>query len=179
MKYITLLSIVLMSFVSKGQIVTDASDLKFNERLRFGGNVGLSIGSFTQILAEPSVAIIATDRYVPGVSFLYQYVNVNNYFGVGEDFSSHYFGFRQFNQFWITENIFAAGELEVLNYEFIRPFSQNELVRDWVESVFVGAGYRTAFAGQGFVTISLLYNLSYNSQSPYASPFVPRVGIFF
>lgn len=161
-----------------GQLVEDANELSFSERVRFGGNMGASFGAFTQIIVEPTVGYIVTDRYFAGVSVLYQYIQIDDFFGLNEDFQSHYYGFRQLNNFWITPNIFAAGEIELLNYEFIEPFS-NELTRGWVESVFVGGGFRSSLGGRGFMTLSLLYNLSYDSQSPYNSAFIPRIGIFF
>lgn len=174
----TLLLALVFGLGTRAQLVENASELSFSERLRFGGNVGASFGAFTQVIAEPTIGYIVTDRYFAGVSVLYQYVQIENFFGMNEDFQSHYYGFRQLNNFWITPSIFAAGEIELLNYEFVEPFS-NELTRDWVESVFVGGGFRSSLGGRGFVTLSLLYNLSYDSKSPYNSAFIPRIGIFF
>jgi hypothetical protein len=174
----TLLAAFTIGLGSYAQIVDDASELSFSERLRYGGNVGATFGLFTQVIAEPTIGYIVTDRYFAGVSVLYQYVQIQDFFGVNEDFQSHYYGFRQLNNFWITPSIFAAGEIELLNYEFVESFS-NELNRGWVESVFVGGGFRSSLGGRGFMTLSLLYNLSYDSQSPYNSAFIPRIGIFF
>lgn len=51
---------------------------------------------------------------------------------------------------------------------------------NWSNSVFVGGGYRQYFNETSYAYYSVLYNLSwdysYNNFTPYASPFVVRVG---
>ena len=74
----------------------------------------------------------------------------------------------------------ALAEFEALNWEYY-DFDVNDYRRGWVNSVFVGGSYRQPIGKKGFMELAMLYNLNYQNQkvSPYPSPWVPRVSIFF
>ncbi|QTN39359.1 hypothetical protein HZ996_09480 [Cryomorphaceae bacterium] len=147
------------------------SGQRFVDKLRFGGNLGLTFGTVTSIEVSPLVGYQATERLMLGVGGTYLYYKDTRY---TPDFTNSYYGGRTFGTFNITPQIFAWAEYEFLNGELYNPIDQS-FQRQWFDNFFVGGGLR-----QGPIMITALYNLSYQSQDGfYGSPWVIRVGAFF
>lgn len=168
-KALLLFSFVLSAIFSIAQSDSD----RFVDRLRYGGNVGLSFGSVTYIDISPMVGYQATDRWLVAIGGSYIYYKFNSNSINIPDQETTWWGVRHFQQFNITPQIFAQGEIEFLNGEIYNPV-ERRYTRQWIDNVFIGGGYRN-----GPVMISALYNLSYQTGNGfYNSPWVFRVGVF-
>lgn len=147
-----------------------------SERMYFGGNFSLQFGSLTFVDISPLAGVMVTDKFSTGLGATYQYLRFSRS-------SSSVYGGRVFGRYNITRNIFAHSEIETLNTAYIIPGAtpdQDRMARDWVNGVFVGAGYFTPFGTRGGANIMLLYNLTYdNRRSPYNEPYVIRAGFVF
>ncbi|MCG8475036.1 MAG: hypothetical protein MI784_06135 [Cytophagales bacterium] len=149
----------------------------FWERTYFGGNFGLSFGSnnFT-VEASPEAGYMFTDRLSAGLGLVFQYYKYKLETRNGSDieFSSKIFGNRAFCRYNITENIFGRAELEFLRAPYWDTDANSKKTGTTV-GTFLGGG----FFSRGF-TLTALYNFSHDyEKSPYAEPFVVRVGYYF
>jgi|GEM_PF-6289984 len=79
----------------------------FKERIYFGGNVGLNIGTRTLIQANPLVGYRITDKYSAGVGVNYSYFNV-------DPITQNTYGGSVFNRLIVLPNVFAQAEFELL-----------------------------------------------------------------
>ena len=81
-------------------------------------------------------------------------------------------------EYLIYKTAFAHIEYEALNFDYYN-VTTSDYERKWVGSFFVGGGFRQAFGKNGYLQLMLLYNLNHQALSPYSSPWVPRISIFF
>ncbi|WP_053406771.1 hypothetical protein [Persicobacter sp. CCB-QB2] len=141
------------------------------DRLFFGGNFGLSFGTFTYIEVSPTVGVMVTPKFSTGLGVVYQYYEDKRF---DPKLTSSTYGFRWFGRYNIYKNFFLRGEVEGLNLEV---YNVRETKREWVPGVFLGAGYFQPFGKRGGVSVSVLYNFTYDEfKSPYSDPYVIRVG---
>lgn len=172
--FIFLFSLLFFSIESQAQRFIDPEEKPpLRERMYYGGNFSLQLGSATFIDISPLAGVMITDRYSAGVGATYQYINFR-FLNTG---GRSIYGGRIFNRYNITQNFFAHAELEALNatYEINR-----ELRQEWIPAAFVGGGYFSPAGARGGFNITALYNLMYdNIRSPYNQPYVIRVGFIF
>lgn len=152
---------------------------KWTERLVIGGGAGAQFGNETYISLMPKVGYYFTEKVLAGVGFTYIYnrVNLTNIYGSGGVFETSIYGGSAFGQYFLLENLFAHIEPEFLNYESYNSNTQGT-ERIWLGSYFIGGGWRQAISKKGFIQIELLYNLNYRENSPYSSPWLPRISFF-
>jgi hypothetical protein len=155
---------------------------KFWDRVYFGGGAGAGFGNITQIQVNPRIGYGVTDRLIAGIgiNYFYSRINYDKIYGSGGTFSTSVYGNTLFSSFSILENVAALAEYEALNWEYY-DYDVNDYRRSWISSVFVGGSYRQPIGKKGFMELGMLYNLNYQNQkvSPYSSPWVPRVSIYF
>ena len=146
-----------------------------NDRLWFGGGVGLSFGTVDWVEIAPIVGYSATDKLSFGGGVLYRYRQDGRFAGSP---STNDYGANVFVRYRITPWVFAQGEYEYLSYEFI--LSDLSKDRDNFNSILAGPGIsrplgkRTSFFALG------LYNFSYDDNdvfSPYDDEWIFRVGV--
>lgn len=166
---------------SKEPVKTNGSSSthKILDRMVFGGGAGLQFGSETNISLMPKAGYYFTDNFLAGagLTYIYYKINFDRIYGYGGTYQTSVYGGSLFGDFFIMDNLFLHAEPEFLNYEMYDYKTGNE-TRTWVSSYFVGAGYRSKISKKGFVAIMLLYNLNYKENSPYGSPFMPRISFF-
>jgi hypothetical protein len=143
------------------------------EHLVYAGNLGLSFGNVTSIGISPMVGYKVTDKFIPGIGGTYNYVRF--------DFGSNYptesiniYGGSLWARYYFLENVFADGEYEVLNGEW-DPYIQPG-IRYNLNSCLVGGGYQESVGGLSSYVL-VLYNVTQDASSPYASPLIIRVGL--
>ena len=134
----------------------DLNELSFKDRLYFGGNLGLSFGTFTQVNISPIVGYRVTNDFSAGVGVKYDYLG----FTGSPSYSLSTYGGSAFARYSIIENLFAYTEFEMLNIEF---YGLPE--REWVPIGLIGAGYNFRP-----IQIMLLYDLIGDKRNPYLSP---------
>jgi hypothetical protein len=147
-----------------------------------GGTLGLSFGDVDYIEIAPLVGIWLSPRVSVGGSLIFRYRNdviVRYQGGSSDSVSTTDYGGSVFGEYVVWKPIFLHAEVEYLSYEYADFDLSTE--RDGFTSVFVGGGLSTAMGGQSSIYVQALYNLSYadDEPSPYASPWVTRVGVGF
>lgn len=175
MKIRAALSIMLLCVVSLSSAQTDdMSGTPWNERIFFGGNLGLQFGTITNIEVSPLVGYRVNSNLSAGIGLTYIYYKIN--FDNRPDYSTDIYGGRVFVRRAVSENIFLHAEYESLNFEFVR--SDGSLRREWVPGMFLGGGFiQPVGRNVAFVAMALYNVLHDDLRSPYNSPLVIRIGI--
>ena len=145
-----------------------------------GGDIGAgAYGSSVYFGVAPQAGLRLTRSLELGVRLGYDlHYYYGYYYG---NYFCHYFSGALYANYEVFKGLFLHVEDEEM-CELIRGSGVNTTSPSWYNSFFVGGGYRQYFSPSGFVFYALLYNLSwdysYNGyfSSPYANPFVIRVG---
>jgi len=142
-------------------------NLRFSERLFYGGIFGLQFGSDqTFIEIAPLIGYKFTNRLSAGLHLKYMYQNVHpDYY---PNYSTNIFGGGPFARFFVYEGLFGHFECEVLNMDV--PDLYGGYRRENITSVFVGGGYRQMLGQRSAMDIMLLYNVNESTYSPYVNP---------
>ena len=157
---------------NKGQ---DVQELPFKERLVFGGNLGLSFGSYTTINVSPKIGYLLTNKWMAGIGATYQYIKIKGNYGTYDD---RIYGGELFTNYRIFDNFLLLGEYELINVK-TQPVFANEPYRTWQPGTFLGIGYRQGLGGSVYADLQFMYNFSYQrGVSPYQNPYVINFNIF-
>jgi hypothetical protein len=153
------------------------------KKWNFGGGAGLNFGTVTYVMISPQLTYSFSDRILFGSSVTYIYNKINYgklYPGSGLGiYESSVYGGSLFNNILLFKNIFSHIEYEPLNVKYWN-YETSNYDRKWVGSFFVGGGFRQFFGEKSFAQFSMLYNLNYQPGiTPYSSPWVPRVSLYF
>jgi len=151
---------------------------KLSDRIFFGGGGGFSASSNqTNISVFPQVGYRVFDNYIAGVGITYQYVRL----GSPTNESLSHYGWSVFNRYNITQQFFAYGEFERLNFEYFEQGTSFELKeRSGYSSLLLGGGFTNQIGANSGFSTTILYNVLYDSNDPvqpYASPWVIRAGV--
>lgn len=178
---IAALSLMLFGFCGKASAqFGEVPDMK--GRVIYGGNFGFGIsGSHLNLSLAPQVGYRVFNPWEIGIRGIY---NLQCYFNrvYGNEYA-HFFGVAPYTNFQIYRGLFVHVEDELM-YGFSRWNSQTSKGK-WYNTVFVGGGYRQYTYSGSFAYFMVLYNLSWGLipagswDTPYASPFVLRVGYCF
>lgn len=192
MKYLILIVFLFCSYILPASAQGEHS---FRDRLFFGGNFGLMIGTYTSIEVSPQVGYFITPRWSAGIGVIYEYYNnrlhwhdwQSNRF---ERFETHIWGGRLFTNYVIINDvnqwapflpnmrIFAHAEYEILSYErgF---FIYQEPGRELFDSFLVGGGLRFPMGRRSSMNLTLLWNLNSRMNKIYGSGPIIRIGFNF
>jgi hypothetical protein len=163
-------SILLFSSVSAQYIDGGGGgnqNLRFSERLFYGGILGMQFGSeVTFIEVAPLIGYRFNNRLSAGLHLKYMYQDVHpDYY---PNYSTNIYGGGPFARFFVYEGLFAHFEYEILNMDV--PDLYGGYRRENVTSVFVGGGYRQMLGQKSAMDIMLLYNVNESTYSPYVNP---------
>ncbi len=162
-------------------------EMTLRDRIFFGGNFSLQIGTVTFIEISPIVGYRFTPRFASGTGVTYQYYRDRRL----QDFifKTNIYGGRIFSQYLVIrdlDNVIPLGahfgvigyaEYEALNLErTIGDASQTG--RFWLSSLYVGGGLEIPMGRRTKMNFLVLWNLNDTGQSPYTNPSV-RIGIVF
>ncbi|NNE55390.1 MAG: hypothetical protein HKN32_05180 [Flavobacteriales bacterium] len=143
----------------------------FKDKLYFGGDVTLSVSSTVTIIgASPLVGYRITDKWSAGVGLSYYYFSTR--IGTFSNSSSIYGG-NVFSRLLITDNLFAQSEFHVVNTEAViyDPSTDTASIeRLNVPMWYVGGGYRQPLGANAFASVTILYDLIDDINSPYQNP---------
>ena len=154
-----------------------AQDEKFSDRLFFGGNLGLQIGSYTYIEISPLAGYRVTDRLSAGLGAKYIYYSVDDKSYVpAYHYSTNIYGGSIFTRFLVVENLFAHAEFELINLEAYDGYFNAG--RRTVPNLFLGGGYRMPMGDRSSFSILALWEVIEDRYSPYQSP-IFRLGFGF
>jgi len=160
---------------------------RFSDRLIFGGDIGLSIGTYTYVNVSPAVGYRVTDRLVVGLGPIYIYENYKNY-----NLESSMYGAKVITSFTVLRGTdinpnFAIGNLilhienEVIN---VSPLMYDQFgqpvfgSRQWIDNFLIGGGLSQPISSRFNVSVMILWDVTNNPYSPYSNP-VFRIGFGF
>lgn len=143
----------------------------------FGGNItGGATGNYLHVGVAPQFGLRLTRSLELGTRLGYDLYFYHDYY-YGRYFC-HYVSGALYANYDIISGIYLHAEDEEMCL-FVSGKDVNANAPRWYNSVFVGAGYRQYAYDGSYVYYALLYNLSwdgFSGNSPYANPFVIRMG---
>ena len=184
----TLTMALLLSWTFSGN-AQDFKDLDFRDKIFFGGNFGLLLGTETFINLSPVVGYRLTERFSSGLGPVYQFYSIRTF---GGRYRSHIYGGRVFGSYTIIRDlsqaipiginmsIYAHAEYELLNIdqELLSFFISSGSGRIWLENPLVGGGFRQATGKRSSINILVLWNLNPRATALYQNPVI-RFGFSF
>jgi hypothetical protein len=163
------------------------SDLRFIDRLRYGGNASVTFGTNTAVFLSPKVGYLVTKDFIAGAGFIYQYLSLSardqNGNFIRNFFTSQTIGPMLFTAYNVTDFAYVGGQFEYLNHDAPILNTSGFVVdteKIWSPVFFVEAGFTQQIGSRGMLRIGLRYNLLHQGiRSPYASAWFPIIGVFF
>ncbi|MDR1668260.1 MAG: hypothetical protein LBS03_11325 [Bacteroidales bacterium] len=164
----------------------------FCDRLYYGGNFGLVLGSFTDIEVSPHVGYYITPRWAAGAGASYEYFNNrihDLYSGMSWRYETHIYGGRLFTEYVLVNNvndfiplglnfrILVHVEYEAMSYEksFFDPTATGRRI---VNSFLLGGGLRFPTGKRSSMNLLLMWKLNSEFNDIYDSPII-RIGYNF
>lgn len=151
----------------------------FQDRFFTGGGLGLQFGTVTFIDISPILGYMLTDNIAVGVGVTYNYYEDKRFDPV---FSTNIFGASAFARYYFLdsflEKIFLHAEYEILNFEamLVNAYGFEYKDRIYVSGFLVGGGYREPIGARSFLSLTILWDVIEDINSPYINPVI-RVGI--
>lgn len=144
----------------------------FKDRIFFGGGLGFSGSSQqTNITLSPIVGYMITQQWSAGVGVTYQYIKLKHY-----DISDNLWGGNVFTRYSISQ-FFAQAEYDYINFDSNLLDDLDN--RDSATRLLLGGGISQPLGNRGAVNLLAMYDLTYNNDGPYDSPWVFRVYFSF
>lgn len=155
----------------------DDEEVTWRDRVFFGGNLSLSVGSVTAIEVNPLIGYRLTPRWSAGLGLDYEYYKSSGtYFGANYagPYSTQIYGGNIFTSFVFLKNfptegisLFAHAESETLSLE--RKYFQdyNGTGRFMLNSFFAGLGVRQRTGRRSSFNVLFLWNFNETQYSPY------------
>jgi len=170
-KYYIAILFFAMSFSILNAQINNADTLSFKQRLFFGGNLSLQLGSYTYVEVSPLAGIHITPFLDLGTGATYTYAR-DSYSG----FTNQIYGANVFTQLQLFKPIVAHVQAELINsgvYNLAGDFS-----REWFQSLLIGGGLKQQVGKKSYSFLLLLWNLNQQYNSPYQNPVI-KVGFIF
>lgn len=138
-----------------------------------GGMFGAGFSSYSAyVQLSPLIGYKVTPAFHVGTRLTYIY---NSYEVTPSQRDSYNdFGGSLFARYIFFKGLFAQAEYEALNYEYYDQIAQDH-AREWLSSLFIGAGYFMNMGGRGFASFAILFNVLEDEYSPYTNPII-RIG---
>jgi hypothetical protein len=159
---------------------------KFSERLVFGGDIGLSVGTYTYINVSPAIGYRLTDRLIVGLGPIYIYENYKDY-----HLESSMYGGKVITSFTVLRgtdinpnfqigNLILHLENEVIN---VKPLMFDQFgpvygSRLWIDNFLIGGGLSQPVGSKFNVSVLILWDVTNNAYSPYSNP-IFKIGFGF
>jgi len=146
----------------------------FWDKVRFGGGLGLSIGSnYTGVTIAPSVVYQVNEYLETGIGIQGSYIKEKSQYPMFPDSKAYIYGGSLIALVNPIKQVQLSAEVEQLriNVDYSNGFSRDY----WNTALFVGAGYRMQN-----LTIGVRYNVLHdNKNNIYKDAFMPFVRIYF
>lgn len=147
----------------------------FWSKVFVGGNLGAQFGNITFVDISPIVGYRFTEKISAGFGITYRYYSVRSF-----NYETHIYGGRLFARYQPLNFLFLHAEYEMLNWNCPRMeptgFTTERL---WSPGLMAGGGFSQPLVGGSSIFIMGLYNFLHNDCSPYANPFILRIGANF
>lgn len=155
----SLLFIIVSAFCVSAQ---ENGEKKFKDKIYTGGNLGLTFGTYTNIMVSPMIGARLNEKVYAGLGLEYQYTKDKRR---EPAFTYNQFGARLFSQYNVIPQLFAHVEFAGFSMETYNLKLEKE--RNFVPFVFVGGGYRQMISQRSFVSFRILFDVLQNTNSPY------------
>ena len=186
MKYLLFLVAISISLSGFSQFIEDdnstqteqKAEPKFTDHLFFGGNLGITLGSYTYINISPIVGYRIQANFSAGVGIIYEYFNDKRV--QGYEYTTSIYGGKIFTQYVLLDKIILYGENNIISLEKRYFDVTNNFPNDGryiIDVPWIGGGLYQKM-GNGGAYILFLFNLNQNRNSPY-NPYEFRVGFNF
>ena len=160
-----LLFVSSLALAQKGDYVIDKQS-NWQDRIYFGGGFGLSGGSWgTSISLSPLIGYMVSNRLSVGVGATYQYYSYKDFY---YDYSDNRWGGQLFARINLIRQVFAYVEYSFLNYSY----NGDNNDRRTVDRLPVGLGISQPLGPRSALNLVAAYDLLYQNNGPYASPWV-------
>ena len=139
-------------------------------KLFFGGNLGLSFGTYTIVNVSPLVGYHFTPVFAAGAGVNYSYFGYSDGYW---DYKQSYVGMSVFGRVYPIQQFFLQVQPEE-NYmwysQTATPSNQGQpglKINQFVPSLLLGGGAAIPTGPNGAITISLMYDVLQNIYSPF------------
>lgn len=167
----------------------DFDQLSWKQKVFFGGNFSLMLGTETYIDLSPVAGYRITRRLSAGAGPIYQFYSIKTF---GGRYSFHIYGGRAFASYTVindlnrliplgfSTSIFAYTEDEALNMErkLLDVMLPEGSGRFWLNNMLVGGGIGQPVGKRSSFNIMILWSLNETAASLYQNPLV-RFGFSF
>ncbi len=136
-------------------------------RVYFGGGLGLTFGNFTRIALSPLVGYNFDQAFSAGVRVNYEYVRDRRFINAEYSYSSY--GGGVFGRYRFSPRVYAHAEFDYLSYKFSDALIGAELERYWVPFLYLGGGYVQPLGGSNAFVVEALIDVIQDSRSPYGA----------
>jgi len=160
-KGILLTAVVFMGLLVHAQQST-TEKIPFKDKLFMGGNLGLTFGSYTNVIVSPVIGAKLNEKVYAGLGIEYQYTK---YKDSNPELTFHQYGGRIFGQYNIVPKIYAHSELAGYSMERYEMFGRKE--RSFVPFIYFGGGYRQMISSRAFFSVQVLFDVLQHKYSPY------------
>jgi len=184
-RFFFILLFVVSSQMLSAQFISDeepeyAKDTipSFRDKLFFGGNLGLTFGSYTYINISPIVGYRIHPNFSAGIGGIYEYVKDNRF--TNQTYETTLFGGKIFAQSVVFDYVILYAEDNILSlerryYDVVHNYPEDG--RFILNVPWVGGGLYQK-TGRGGMYFMILFNLAQSANSPY-SDYEYRIGINF
>lgn len=162
-------------FIAMGQYTLAQGPIKkhkqLNEKIFFGGGLGLQFGTIAAVEVNPMVGYIPVDNLYLGVKGTYQYYKDTRFDMAG----TQIIGGSVFGMYNFVERVALYAEYEAIGLEtnyFTSLQSQTDKSRYWIKSPLAGVGFVQPVGPRSKMVIMLLWSFNQTAYSPYQNPIV-------
>ena len=187
------LSLILLGMFTTSIIASEFQDeLTLKDRLFFGGNFGLQLGTVTNIEVSPIIGYKVTPRLSGGIGIRYEYYKDSRNIPGYIPFETNILGGSLFSRYILIQNIeeviglglnasiLVQAEYELLSLEkqYFEVPSTLDDGRFPLHSVLFGGGLYQPVGRRSGLVLMVLWNLNQTASSPYSNPII-RLGFNF
>ena len=185
-------AIVLFLFTFTSFAGNEIKNRSFSEKIFYGGSLGLTFGSITQVDIVPLAGLWVLPQWSVGVGGRYTYLSRRSLNSGERVLRTHIWGVSGFTQILpiadlsevtsvnIHGGIILHGEYEglYLDQQMVNPLSTLS-GKTWINLYLAGIGYRQILGERAALNILFLWDLSNSQYSPYTSNPIIRFNVTF
>ena len=146
----------------------------FKDKLYLGGNLGLSFGTYTNVVVAPILGVRWSKRFNSELGIEYNYTKDSRY---EPDYTYNQYGGRISSQFFFIPQLFAHAEFAGMSLEEYK-WDTNAKERNFVPFLYLGGGFSQNIGGRSTVSFRIMFDVLNNEHSPY-SPGEPYYSVGF
>lgn len=133
-----------------------------SQKLFFGGAIGMSFGSYTQVALYPQIGYRITPKLTTGIEIGYIYIS-SSYYNTTQNYSNY--GASIFAQYRILKPVYVHVEYAAYNYMIF--YSDGTDNREWVNFLFLGAGFIQKVGKATRLYAQVKFDVLQEDNSPY------------